>query len=145
MGLDETRPLLMCRQLHASLNRATLPHLHGGGAAKSFAHVEIGCSPGSSAATGPLSPPATGTDAECVELGSVRTHETCATGHLQSSQQLPPEDDIEDLHQAWAAREVPAWEQVNECTVRFPDGQALKLVVNDMAQLVASVGRENCY
>ena len=116
--------------------------------------VQFDSSIASGASNLPLSPPATrtalgnsvaGTDAECGELGSVRTHETCATGHLQSSQQLPPEDDIEDLHQAWAAREVPAWEQVNECTVRFPDGQALKLVVNDMAQLVASVGRENCY
>ena len=115
--------------------------------------VQFDSSIASGASNLPLSPPVTrtalgsvaGTDAECGELGSVRAHETCATGHLQSSQQLPPEDDIEDLHQAWAAREVPEWEQVNECTVRFPDGQALKLVVNDMAQLVASVGRENCY
>ena len=28
IGLDETRPLLMCRQVHASINRATLAHRH---------------------------------------------------------------------------------------------------------------------
>lgn len=27
LGLDDTRPMLLCRQVHASLNRATLPHL----------------------------------------------------------------------------------------------------------------------
>ena len=39
MGLDETRPMLMCRQLHASINRATIAHRGGGGA--TFEHIEI--------------------------------------------------------------------------------------------------------
>jgi len=39
MGLDETRPMLMCRQLGASINRATIAH-HGGGGT-TFEHVEI--------------------------------------------------------------------------------------------------------
>jgi len=39
LGLDETRPMLMCRQVHASVNRATLPHIGAGGA--TFEHVEI--------------------------------------------------------------------------------------------------------
>lgn len=38
IGLDESRPMLMCRQVHASINRATLSHRSGGG---TFAHVEI--------------------------------------------------------------------------------------------------------
>ena len=47
LGLDDTRPMLLCRQVHASLNRATLPHLNGGRGASSggmpshYDHVEI--------------------------------------------------------------------------------------------------------
>lgn len=43
MGLDETRPMLISRQIHASVNKATLPHRGGGGPGlpTTFEHVEI--------------------------------------------------------------------------------------------------------
>lgn len=49
IGLDETRPLLLCRQVHASVNRATVPHWGapataagpGSAGAPTVQHVEI--------------------------------------------------------------------------------------------------------
>ncbi|KOO31457.1 hypothetical protein Ctob_008330 [Chrysochromulina tobinii] len=48
LGLDDSRPMLICRQVHASVNRATLPHraappgaVPGAGLPETFDHVEI--------------------------------------------------------------------------------------------------------